>query len=65
MEKSLAELKGLETLALPGSHVFLSQSYVIPQVVFSALAIRGLRYKRVVQHLEWHCSLQGVFVHYN
>lgn len=29
MEKSLAELKSSETLALPGSHVFHPQNYVI------------------------------------
>jgi len=40
-EKSLAELKGSETLALPGSHVFHPQNYVINQVLSSALAIQG------------------------
>lgn len=65
MEKSLAELKGLETLALPGSHSFLSQSYIIHRVVFSALATKELRYKRVVQHLELCRLLQGVLLHYS
>lgn len=65
MEKSLAELKGSETLALPGRHVFLSRSFVINQVSFSALAIKKLRYKCVAQHLGLYRSLQGLFLHAN
>ena len=61
--KSPAELQCLETLALPGSHVFLPKNYVIDPVSFSALAIKEPRYKRVVQHLELCPSLQGALLY--
>lgn len=64
-EASLAELKGLETLALPGSHVFLPKNYAIDQVSFSALATKEPRHKCVVPHLDLCHSLQGAFLHYN